>query len=87
MAVHFNQGHFQLLAEGELRADFHDPGFAPIEIIGFVIVGTENVVGTAWVDAFTIAGPALAVVPKAKLATTWGRLKKGFLSIALRSDR
>ena len=77
MAVHFNQGHFQLFAEGELRADFHDPGFAPIEIIGFVIVGTENVVGTAWADAFTISGPALEVAPKAKLTTTWGKLKTG----------
>ena len=77
MAVHFNQGHFQLFAEGELRADFHDPGFAPIEIIGFVIVGTENVVGTAWADAFTIAGPAMDVSAKTKLTTTWGSLKTG----------
>ena len=76
MELHFNAGHFQCFADGELRADFHDPGFSPIEIIGFVIQGTNLHVGKAWVDAFTISGPSLPVSPRAKLATTWARLKK-----------
>ena len=76
MEIRFHAGHFLMYANGELRADFHDPGFSPIEIIGFVIVGSENAVGTAWADAFTISGPALDVSPNAKLATTWGILKK-----------
>ena len=90
LELHFRVGHFEVYADGEFRTEFRDANFDKIEILGFVMEGiniANEWEGTAWVDAFTIAGPTLAVVPKAKLATTWGRLKKGFLSIALRSDR
>lgn len=76
MELTFNAGRFQLSADGELRADFEDPDFDSIDVIGFVLVGfKDNPGGEAWVDSFTISGPSLDVEPKGKLATTWGKLK------------
>ena len=76
MELHFNAGHFQCFTDGELRADFHDPGFSPIEIIGFVIQGTNLHVGTAWVDAFTISGPSLPVSPPGETRHNLGAPQK-----------
>ncbi len=76
MELTFNAGRFQMFANGELRADFEDLDFDPIDIIGFVLVGFKvSGIGEAWVDSFTISGPSLAVEPRGKLATTWGKLK------------
>ena len=77
MELHFNEGRFQLNADGESRLDFRDANFDHIDSIAFVLAGfvTEDVnIGSAWVDAFTIDG--LAVSPKRKLTTTWANLKK-----------
>ena len=75
MELRFNNGHFQCFANGEKRADFRDPEFSSIEIIGFILEGHELNVCSGWVDSFTISGSGLAVSPQAKLATTWGQLK------------
>ena len=77
MALHFNNGRFQLSADGEPRIDFTDANFDHIDTIAFVLAGfvTEDLnVGSAWVDTFTIDG--LAVSPIRKLATTWASLKQ-----------
>ena len=76
MELRFNNGHFQCFANGEKRADFRDPEFSSIEIIGFVLEGHELRVCSGWVDSFTVLGSGLAVSPQAKLATTWGQLKQ-----------
>ena len=76
MELHFNDGRFQLSADGESRIDFTDANFNHIDIIAFVLAGfvTEDLnVGSAWVDTFTIDG--LGVSPIRKLATTWAHLK------------
>lgn len=76
MELHFNDGRFQLSADGESRIDFTDANFDHIDTIAFVLAGfvTENLnVGSAWVDTFTIDG--LGVSPIRKLATTWAHLK------------
>ena len=75
MEIRFNRGHFQWFADGEKRADFEDPEFPSIEILGFVIIGNGLQAGQAWVDSFEIKS-TLAVSPQAKLATTWGHLKQ-----------
>ena len=77
MVLRFESGRFQLEADGESRLDFRDANFDQIDSIAFVLAGfvTEDVnIGNAWVDTFTIEG--LAVSPKRKLTTTWGRLKQ-----------
>ena len=77
MTLHFENGRFQLQADGELRMDFRDANFNQIDIIAFALAGfvTEDVnIGSAWVDTFTIDG--LAVSPKRKLTTTWASLKQ-----------
>ena len=78
MKLTFNAGQFQMFANGELRAEFDDPDFDQINVIGFVLVGFKEVpgVGEAWVDSFMISGPSLGVEPKGKLATTWGKMKR-----------
>ena len=76
MELRFNRGHFQWFADGEKRADFEDPEFPAVEILGLVVIGHGLWVGYGWVDAFTISGPGLSVSPQAKLATTWGQLKQ-----------
>ena len=76
MEIRYNKGHFQWFSNGEKRADFEDPGFTPIEIVGFVLVGTEHGIADAWVDSFTITGPGLFTSPQTKIATTWGQLKQ-----------
>ena len=76
MTLHFNDGRFQLSADGESRLDFTDANFDHIDTIAFVLAGfvTEDPnLGNAWIDTFTIDG--LAVSPKGKLATTWAHLK------------
>lgn len=78
MELRFNDGRFQLRADGESRLDFRDANFNHIDVIAFVLAAfvTEDTnIGSAWVDTFTIDG--LAVSPRRKLATTWARLKKG----------
>ena len=77
MTLHFENGRFQLHADGESRLDFRDANFDQIDTIAFVLAGfvTEDVnTGSAWVDTFTIDG--LAVSPKRKLTTTWASLKR-----------
>lgn len=76
MELRFNNGHFQCFANGEKRADFKDPEFSAIEIIGFVLEGHDLHVGSGWVDSFTMSVSGLAVSSQAKLATTWGQLKQ-----------
>ena len=76
MEIRFDRGHFQWFTEGEKRAEFEDPDFSSIEIIGFLIQSNGFEAGSAWVDSFTISGPGLAVSPQAKLATKWGTLKR-----------
>ncbi len=56
MEIRFNRGHFQWFANNEKRADFEDPEFSPIEIIGFMVISDGVHVGSGWVDSFTIAG-------------------------------
>lgn len=76
MEIRFNSGHFQWFANGEKRADFEDPEFPSIQILGFVFIGHGVRVGHAWVDSFTISHAGLSVSPQAKLATRWGEFKK-----------
>lgn len=76
MVIRFNSGHFQWFANGEKRADFEDPEFPSIEILGFVLIGNASRVGHAWVDSFTVSGEGFSVSPQTKLATTWGEFKK-----------
>ena len=82
MELHVRFGHFEVYADGEFRTEFRDANFDKIEILGFVMEGiniANEWEGSAWVDSFTISEPTLAVAvsPKAKLATTWGKLKTG----------
>ncbi|RKU14779.1 hypothetical protein C6501_07735 [Candidatus Poribacteria bacterium] len=76
MEIRFNKGHFQWFVNGEKRADFEDPDFSSIEIIGFLIQSNGVHVGSGWVDSFKISGPGLSVSPQVKLTTTWGELKR-----------
>ncbi len=76
MEIRFNSGHFQWFADGEKRADFEDPDFSSVEILGFVVIGDGLRAGHVWVDSFKISGPGLSVSPQTKLATTWGQLKQ-----------
>ena len=76
MEIRFNRGHFQWFANDEKRAEFEDPDFSSIKLIGFLIQSDIIEVGSAWVDSFTISDLGLAVSPQAKLATTWGKLKQ-----------
>ena len=76
MELHFDRGHFQWFADDERRADFRDPDFSSIEIIGFVLLGGEIHVGSGRVDSFTISSIGLSVSSQAKLATTWSQLKR-----------
>ena len=76
MEIRFNSGHIQWYANGEKRAGFVDPDYSPIEILGIVVIGNDFNVGHAWMDSFKISGPGLSVSPQAKLATTWGYLKR-----------
>ena len=76
MEIRFDRGHFQWFADDEKRAEFEDPDFSQIEIIGFMIHSSGANVGSAWVDSFTISGPGLTVSPQAKFTTTWGHLKQ-----------
>ena len=76
MKLHFNKGHIQWFVDGEKRADFADPEFATVEILGFVVIGSGQRVEHGWVDSFKISGPGLSVSPQKKLATTWGTLKQ-----------
>ena len=76
MQIRFDKGHFQWFAEDEKLAEFEDPDFSSIKIIGFLIQSNGIEVGSAWVDSFTISGSGLAVSPQAKLATMWGQLKQ-----------
>ncbi len=76
MEIRFNRGHFQWFANDEKRADFEDPDFSQIEILGFLLQADLVNVGSAWVDSFTISGSGLAVSPQAKLSTMWGTLKQ-----------
>ena len=80
MELHVRFGHFEVYADGEFRTEFRDANFDKIEILGFVMEGiniANEWEGSAWVDSFTISEPTLAVAvsPKAKLATTWGYIK------------
>lgn len=77
MILHFDDGRFQLIGNGEARMDFRDANLPQIDIIGFVLVTyvTDRAnIGKAWVDKITISG--LATSPKRKLTTTWGHLKQ-----------
>ena len=76
MEIRFNKGHFQWFADDEKRAEFEDPEFSTIEIIGFMVISDGVHVGSAWIDSFTISGPGLSVSPQAKLASTWGKYKQ-----------
>lgn len=76
MELRFNKGHIQWFADGEKRADFEDPEFPSVEILGFVVIGNGLRVKYAWVDSFRITESVLSVSPQAKLATTWGQLKQ-----------
>ena len=77
MELHVRFGHFEVYADGEFRTEFRDANFDKIEILGFVMEGiniANEWEGSAWVDSFTISEPTLAVAvsPKAKLATNLG---------------
>ncbi len=76
MEIRFDRGHFLWFADGEKRADFEDPDFSQIELIGFLIRPGILDGGSGWVDSFTISYSGLAVSPQTKLATTWGTLKR-----------
>ncbi len=76
MQIRFNKGHFQWYADDEKLAEFEDPDFSSIEIIGFLLQSNGIQIGSGWVDSFTISGSGLPVSPQAKLATTWGQLKQ-----------
>ena len=65
-----------MYVDGKKRADFEDPDFNRVEIVGFEVVGFKGFRGERWVDSFTIISPAMGVEPKGKLATTWGRMKR-----------
>ena len=60
----------------ELQAEFEDPVFSSIEIIGFLIQSNGIQIGSGWVDSFTISGSGLPVSLQAKLATTWEQFKQ-----------
>lgn len=75
MRVDFNSGRFRMYVDGEKRADFKDPRFDKIDIIGFAIVGFKGFKGEGWVDSFALFSPAISVEPRGKLAITWGRVK------------
>ena len=77
LQVHFDSAHFQLFADGELRADFEDSHFDQIDFATILIVG-EGGDKEQRVDAFEISGPGIGVQtiqPKEKLATSWGAIR------------
>lgn len=77
LQVHFDSAHFQLFADGELRADFEDSHFDQIDFVIILIIGGGGH-REQRVDAFEISGPGIggqAVQPKEKLTTSWGGIK------------
>lgn len=76
MQIRFDKGHFQWFADDEKLAEFEDPEFSSIKIIGFLIQSNGIEVGSVWVDSFRITGPGLSVSPQTKLATTWATQAK-----------
>jgi hypothetical protein len=76
--ITFDSGRFQMMADGEKRADFEDPHFDVIELIAFAMWGHKFPGPEGWADSFEISGPSITgyeVKPKGKLATTWGSIK------------
>ena len=77
--VEFDSGRFQMIADGEVRADFKDPHFNEIDYIVFSISGIDPPGGAqGWAGSFEISGPSITgydVKPEDKLATTWGSIK------------
>jgi hypothetical protein len=77
LQIHFDSAHFQLFADGELRADFEDSHFDQIDFATILIVG-EGGDKEQRVDAFEISGPGIGgqtIQPKEKLATSWGAIR------------
>lgn len=77
MMLQFDSGRFQLFGDGESRLDFIDANLTTLDIIGFVFVAyitDREITDDAWVEKITISG--LAVSPKNKLTTIWGKLKQ-----------
>jgi hypothetical protein len=77
MTISFNRGRFQFFANGELRADFVDEHFDRIELIA--ITSRVGLPGSVSVESFSFSSPPLAVSPQRKLATSWAKVKGGFL--------
>jgi hypothetical protein len=77
MTIRFNRGRFQFFANGELRADFVDEHFDRIELIA--ITSRVGLPGSVSVESFSFSSPPLAVSPQRKLATSWAKVKGGFL--------
>lgn len=83
LKILFGAGHFRLFSEEDiLLTDFEDPDLTRVNVVGLLAI--PNGVADEFhgeVDTFIISGPDvpnhnnLAVQPKGKLATMWGKLK------------
>lgn len=80
LKVLFDTGHFQLFSADNLVAEFVDPEYKTVDLVGMMILG--EVPGTGSLDEFIISGPGIldgtgsvAVHFMTKLATTWGGIK------------
>ena len=80
MKLIFDEGRFQMYADGEMRADFEDAHFDRIELIGFVLWGNLEFPGAqGWADSFVISGPSIPSVDvnlRGRLAYIWGDIKR-----------
>ena len=73
MDLLFEEGYFRLIMNKELQAEFTDPHFDYLDVVGLLIVGAN--LSQGWIDSFEISELTVAVEPEGKLTTTWGEMK------------
>ena len=78
----FNQGHFELLSEGEHLLEFDEPNLPHIDCLGIVAYAGGQPLAHFELDNFIITGPSMPSNGKLdvqsidKAAVLWGRLKR-----------
>ena len=80
--VDFDNGHFELLSEGEQILEFDEPNLPHINCLGIVAFASKPPLAHFVLDDFIISGPSipskgsLDVQPHGKVAVLWGELKR-----------
>ena len=80
--IDFNNGHFELLSEGEHILEFDEPNLPYIDVLGIIAYTSEVPLSHFVVDNFIISNVAnqnnekLSVNAKGKATILWGEIKK-----------